>query len=102
MAKAKSVRKPKSRSPAAKSLMVRLDDESKRCLNAAADLRQISVSDYVRSVLVAQARHEVESARSRTIVPTPDEQREFWAALNRPAKLTPAQRRLGAVMRGES
>lgn len=40
----------------ASPLMVRLDEESKQCLTEAAALRQVSVSDYVRTVTVAQAR----------------------------------------------
>ena len=83
------------------SLMVRLDTESKQALVAAAELRRISVSDYVRTVTVAQARREVSSAADRTILLSPDEQLAFWQALNSPAKLTPAQKRLGALMRGE-
>ena len=53
--------------------MVRLDSQSKTVLAAAAELRQVSLSDLA-----------------------------FWNALNEPVKLTPAQRRLGAIMRGES
>ena len=85
----------------ASPLMVRLDAESKQALTAAAELRRISVSDYVRTVTVAQARREVASARDQTILLSPDEQLAFWQALNAPSKLTPAQRRLGAIMRGE-
>ncbi len=81
-------------------LMVRLDAESKQALTAAAALRRISVSDYVRTVTVVQARREVASAREQTILLSPDEQLAFWQALNVPSKLTPAQKRLGAIMRG--
>lgn len=80
--------------------MVRLDSESKQALNDAAELRKISVSDYVRAVTVAQALREVASAREQTIQLTPDEQLAFWQSLQAPAKLTPAQKRLGAIMRG--
>ncbi|MGL5094417.1 MAG: DUF1778 domain-containing protein, partial [Planctomycetia bacterium] len=65
-------------------LMVRLDAESKKALKAAAELRRISVSDYVRTVTVAQARREVASARDQTILLSPDEQLAFWQALNAP------------------
>ncbi len=85
----------------ASPLMVRLDAESKQALAAAAQLRRISVSDYVRTVTVAQARREVASAREQTILLSAEEQLAFWQALNAPAKLTPAQKRLGAIMRGE-
>ena len=83
------------------SLMVRMDEDSKRVLAEAADLRRISVSDYVRTVTVAQARREVDSAREQTIQLSPEEQQAFWKALQAPVKLTPAQKRLGKLMRGE-
>jgi uncharacterized protein (DUF1778 family) len=81
--------------------MVRLDEESKGVLVRAAELRRISVSDYVRQVTVSQARREVAAFAGQTIALTPDEQLAFWAALSEPAKLTPAQKKLGKVMRGE-
>jgi len=90
--------KTRSTSP----LMVRLDASSKDVLARAAELRRISVSDYVRQVIVSQARKEVDAAATRTITMTPDEQLAFWTALNRPIKLTPAQKKLGKIMRGES
>jgi uncharacterized protein (DUF1778 family) len=81
--------------------MVRLDAESKRALAEAAELRRISVSDYVRTVTVAHARREVASAREQTMLLSPAEQLAFWQALQAPTKLTPAQKRLGRLMRGE-
>jgi uncharacterized protein (DUF1778 family) len=78
-----------------------LDESSKGFLTRAAELRGISVSDYVRTVTVAQARREVQAAREQTIALTPEEQLSFWNALNTPARLTDAQRRLGKLMRGE-
>jgi uncharacterized protein (DUF1778 family) len=90
----------KSRSPS--PLMVRLDEDSKAVLARAAELRRISVSDYVRQVTVAQARKEVGAAAEQTIALTPEEQLAFWTALNQPVKLTPAQKKLGKLMRGES
>ena len=89
----------KSKKPT--SLMVRLDEESKAILKRAAELRGMSVSDYVRTVTVPQARREVQGAEKYVIVMTPDEQLAFWTALNNPPKLTPAQKKLGAIMRGE-
>jgi uncharacterized protein (DUF1778 family) len=83
----------------ASPLMVRLDAESKQALTDAAELRRISVSDYVRTVTVAQARREVASAREQTVLLSPDEQLAFWRALQAPPKPTPAQKRLGAIMR---
>ena len=86
----------------ASPLMVRLDEESKQCLAEAANLRQVSVSDYVRTVTVPQARREVRAAAEQIIAMTPEEQLTFWNALNETPKLTPAQRRLGAIMRGRA
>lgn len=85
----------------ASPLMVRLDDESKQYLAQAAELRRISVSDYVRAVTVPQARREVRAAHEQLVALTPEEQLAFWNALNETPRLTPAQRRLGVAMRGE-
>lgn len=86
--------------PVASSLMVRLDEVSKSLLVQAAELRRISVSDYVRTVTITQARREVESAREQTLSLSPEEQLAFWQALQAPAKLTPSQKRLGKLMQG--
>lgn len=99
MAKSRSTKR--SRNPVRPiPLMVRLDEESKACLAQAAELRRVSLSDYVRTVTVAQARREVLAAREQTVALTADEQLAFWNALNEVPKLTKAQRRLGATMRG--
>ena len=95
-------RKSKNPGGVTTTLMVRLDKESKDALAQAATLRKISVSDYVRVVTVAQARKEVSASSERTISLSPTEQLAFWTALNEPAKLTPAQKKLGKIMRGES
>lgn len=81
-------------------LMVRLDKTSKAALRDAAKLRGISVSDYVRTVTVAQARREVDSARQQIISLSAEEQLAFWRALQDPRPLTRAQRQLGRIMRG--
>jgi uncharacterized protein (DUF1778 family) len=95
-------RNPKRSTRISNSLMVRLDDDSKALLVQAAELRQVSVSDYVRTITISQARREVAAATERTIVMTPDEQLTFWNALNEPAKLTPSQKQLGKLMRGQA
>jgi len=82
--------------------MVRLDEESKNLFVRAAELRRISVSDYVRQVTVAQALKEVAGASEQTIALTSDEQLAFWNALSRPVRLTPAQKKLGQIMLGKS
>ena len=88
------------RGGAARSLMVRLDDESKDVLAEAAKLRGISLSDYVRTVTVPQARREVLAAREQALAMTPEEQLAFWTALDASTSLTESQGRLGAIMRG--
>jgi uncharacterized protein (DUF1778 family) len=84
---------------ASTSLMVRLDPDSKTFVARAAELRHVSVSDYVRSVVVAQARREILAAEQQVITLTPTEQQEFWQALQAPTALTAAQQELGALMR---
>ena len=98
MAKAQAKDSPRRPSP----LMVRLDEESKAVLARAAELRRVSVSDYVRQVTVTRARQEVEAAAAGTVSLTPEEQLAFWTALSEPAKLTAAQKRLGRLLRGEA
>jgi uncharacterized protein (DUF1778 family) len=82
-------------------VLVRLDSSSKEFLSKAAELRRISVSDYVRQITVTQARREVEEAGYDTIALTQDEQMTFWNALNTVPKPTPAQRELSRIMRGK-
>ena len=100
MANTRSSKQPR-KNGAASPLMVRLDETSKDYLAQAAELRRISISDYVRTVTVAQARKEVLAARAQTITLTPEEQLAFWKALHETPQLTEAQRKLGAAMRGE-
>lgn len=82
------------------SLMVRVDAPSKLVIGKAARLRGVSASDYVRLVVVAEARRDLDEARSRTIRLTPPDQLAFWQALQQPTALTPRQRALGRLMRG--
>jgi uncharacterized protein (DUF1778 family) len=86
---------------ATKTLQARLDPDSKRIVEEAARLRHVGLSDYIRLVLVPTARRELEQARHQVLQLTADEQERFWAALQAPAKPTEAQRRLGALMRGD-
>ncbi|MBK1724227.1 type II toxin-antitoxin system TacA family antitoxin [Thiocystis violacea] len=86
---------------ASTNLMVRLDPDSKTFVVRAAEMRHVSLSDYVRSVVVAQARREIQAAEQQVIALTPAEQQEFWQALQEPTALTAAQQALGGLMRGE-
>lgn len=67
------------------ALMVRMDSASKKALARAA----------------AQARKELLAGESQTITMTTDEQLAFWNALDEPTELTPAQKKLGKLMRRE-
>ena len=82
-------------------LMVRLDEDSKAFVKKAAEMRKVSISDYVRMVAVGQARREVEQDEQNTIALSPEEQLAFWNALNAPPRLSKSQRKLSRVMRGE-
>jgi len=93
-----------ARTPAAaksENLMIRVDRASKGVIAKAARLRGISASDYVRSVVVTEARREVKAAESQTISLTAEDQLAFWQALNADVKLTVRQRALAKLMRGE-
>lgn len=83
-----------------RTLAVYLDADSQSRLVQAAELRRISVSDYVRAVTIPQARREVESAREQTISLSVEEQLAFRQALRAPAELTPSQKQLGTLMQG--
>ncbi len=97
-----STRARKPTAAKASTLMVRLDVQSKLLLSKAAALRHISVSDYVRIVLVPQAQQEVNDAASYTIRLSAADQLKFWNMLKEPPRpLTPAQIKLGKIMRGE-
>jgi uncharacterized protein (DUF1778 family) len=81
--------------------MVRVDRASKGIISRAAQLRGVSASDYVRTVVVSQARRDIEEERTRTITLSPEDQLAFWKALSTPASLTRRQKALGRIMRGE-
>ncbi|MBL8954727.1 MAG: DUF1778 domain-containing protein [Myxococcaceae bacterium] len=82
------------------NLMIRVDRPSKTVITRAARLRGISASDYVRSVVVAHARRDLEESKAHSLKLSAAEQRAFWAALNEPVSLTPRQRQLSRLMRG--
>ena len=83
-------------------LMVRMDDASKATLAKAAELRRVSVSDYVRQITLAQAEREVAAAAASRIVLTASEQLAFWEALTKPVELSDAKKELGQLLRGEA
>lgn len=83
------------------SIVVPVDNASRAILNEAAELRQLSVSDYVRTVMLEHARRELASNDDRCIELTTDEQLQYWNALTEPSSPTVAQQELSRIMRGE-
>ena len=83
------------------NLMIRLDRQGKKLVQQVALSRGVSTSDYVRSVVLANARRDLLEAERNVIALSAEDQLAFWRALNEPARLTPAQRRLGRIMRGK-
>ena len=83
------------------TLTVNFSEQGRALVAKAAELRGVSIKDYVRIVTVAQAQRELDVAEQNTIALTPDEQLAFWNALNAAPQLTEAQRELGRTMRGE-
>lgn len=81
--------------------MIRVDRTSKGIIAKAARLRGVSASDYVRTVVVSEARREIKEFQSQTVMLSPQDQLAFWQALQAPAPLTRRQRELGRLMRGE-
>jgi uncharacterized protein (DUF1778 family) len=93
------------RTPTSKSsspLMVRMDAASKAVLAEAAELRGISVSDYVRTVMVPLARKEVKLAIKETIFLDAKHRDAFMSSLSAPVRLTKRQKELGRLMQGKS
>lgn len=84
------------------TVMVRIDPRSKSVIARAARLRGVSASDYVRLVVLAQARRDVDEAESRTMTLSPEDQLAFWTALQEARPLTKKQRELGRIMRGRT
>jgi uncharacterized protein (DUF1778 family) len=79
-----------------------MDAASKQLIADAAELCGISVSEFIRRASVSEARRELAAANDGVIRMTPEEQLAFWNALHEPVKLTPSQRGLSAIMRGEA
>lgn len=100
----KKRRAVRSRSPEPRkrsNLMLRLDEAGKSAIVRAAELRSVSVSDYVRELVVTQARRELAQATRSIIGLSADEQLAFWTALQAKPRLTRPQRRLARLMRGD-
>jgi len=78
------------------TLQVRLKDEDKRTVQAAARARRISVSDYTRLRLLDAARRDLR-AGEYSLSLTPAEQEAMWDILSSPVELNDAQKQLNAA-----
>ena len=82
-------------------LQARIDKKNKDLVVKAAKLRSMPTSDYVRSIVIEQARKEVDCAEKEVLQLTADEQLSFWKALDHDSSLIEKEIELGQLMRGE-
>jgi uncharacterized protein (DUF1778 family) len=98
-----SIARPPDRARGAGSkdanLLVRFNRSAKSLVKQAADLRGLSISDYVRSRIVPLAKQDVDEAATGILRLPKEAQIAFWQALQHPPALTPAQRALGKLVR---
>ena len=85
--------------PKKANLLVRLETGSKRVVQRAAGLRGLTLSDYVRSRILALAQQDVDEAETGVLKLPRDAQMVFWQALQHPPAPTEAQRALGKLIR---
>ena len=81
------------------NLLVRFDQSSKALVQRAAAARGLSVSDYVRTRIVPMARQDIAEADTGVLSLSREDQIAFWQALQHPPAPTPAQRKLGQLVR---
>jgi uncharacterized protein (DUF1778 family) len=81
------------------NLLVRFDRNTKTLVQRAATARGLNVSDYVRTRIVPLARQDVAEASTGVLRLPREDQVLFWQALQHPPAPTPAQRRLGRLVR---
>lgn len=81
------------------NLLVRFDRRGKALVQRAARARGLSVSDYVRTRIVSQARQDVTETDTGVLRLSRSDQIAFWQALQHPSSPTEAQRRLGDLVR---
>ncbi len=81
------------------NVLVRFDAKRKAKVRRAAELRGLSVSDYVRSRIVDIAERDLEEARTGVLRLRREDQVALWRALQNPPPPSRAQRALGALVR---
>ena len=80
-------------------MLVRFDRRAKALIRRAARHRGLSVSDYVRSRIVALAQQDVEEAASGVLRLGRDDQVALWRALQHPRVPAAVQKALGRRVR---
>jgi len=80
-------------------LLVRLDQDDKALVQRAAAVRELSLSDYVRSRMVPLARQDIAESDTGVLSLPREDQIVFWQALQHPPAINPAQRELGDLVR---
>ncbi len=81
------------------NVLIRFDAKRKARIRRAAELRGLSVSDYVRSRIVAIAERDIEEAQTWVLRLGREDQIVPWRALQKPRPPTKAQRALGKLIR---
>jgi len=84
------------------TIQVRIQPKNKEIIVKAAKLRGIPVSDYLRSVVLGQARKEITIKDDYALQLTAEEQLSFWQAIDKEPALTHKQKELGKLMRGKT
>ncbi|MEX1041225.1 MAG: DUF1778 domain-containing protein [Pirellulaceae bacterium] len=83
------------------SLLIEIDHQSWQQLDLAARGRGVSLSDYISELLRIAAEEDRLAVTDNVTISSPEDQRNFLEALEASPELTPAQRKLGAMMRSE-
>jgi uncharacterized protein (DUF1778 family) len=81
------------------NLLVRFDRVDKVLLQRAAQLRGLTLSDYVRSKILPLARQDIEEAGFGVLRLPKGDQIAFWRALQHPPAPSKAQKALGRLVR---
>lgn len=81
------------------NVLIRFDAKRKAKIRRAAELRGLSLSDYVRTRIVSIAERDLEEAQTGVLRLAREDQVALWRALQNPPPPTRAQRALGRLIR---
>lgn len=89
------------RSGAAKTanVLIRFDAKRKARVRRAAELRGLTVSDYIRTRIDSIVDRDLEEAETGVLRLSREDQIALWRALQNPPPPTKQQRELGALIR---